>query len=60
MIAAQKIQSLYTGIKAFSEKETNVNMYIAKEIVKHIKTKEVFKTDIVKEGTECIADTTTT
>ena len=36
MIAAQKIQSLYTGIKAFSEKETNVNMYIAKEIVKHI------------------------
>ena len=60
MIAAQNTPSADTGIKPFTEKETNVNMYIAKKITKHIQTKEVVKTDIVKEGTEGIADTTTT
>ena len=70
MMAAQNIPSADTGIEAFAEKETHVNicplhhtlhhMYIAKKIVKHIKSKEDVKTDIVKEDTEGIADTTTT
>ena len=51
MMAAQNIPSADTGIEAFAEKETHVNMYIAKKIVKHIQTKEDVKTYIVNEGT---------
>ena len=59
MMGAQNIPSADTGIDAFAENETNVNMYITKKIVKHIQTQEDVKTYIVKEGTEGIADTTT-